>query len=487
MVRIFKFSDEGAVFAFTEFKSESCAQAFLYFNEQTGFLRLGRLPSDIILNQQLPVHRVPLWKTPHKIAHHAETGTYAVLLSEPALYHPPLPKPTDDIPDPEPLPELDDTQIQPTNNQFELRLLSQVNKWAALDSFSFEPNEQALALCCVNMRVVTPPLNGAPARVSTRSLIVVGTGITHGELHPVKGRLILFDVAKQAVDEVSEHGQLSLLVSMDHPCPVTALAQLEGHLIASVGTRLFVYRWDDSKAEMVPCSFHDAKLYTVSISTCKNFVLVGDVLKSMHLLVWREKGKRLTLIASDFNDVEVLSTEFWVSGQQLGFAMTDSLKNISLFKYNKSDGGRHLVEQLDSVSQINTGAHIHKLERVRSLPSSAAGAGTSHSLVFGTLEGGFGTLTPIDERVFKRLFMLQLRMLKAVPQFAGMNQEAFHAHQPYHYMEADVKQHIVSGDLLCQYMNLNVALQNELALSIGTTSRRILDNLTEIARITALY
>ena len=56
---------------------------------------------------------------------------------------------------------------------------------------------QALALCCVNMRVVTPPLNGAPARVSTRSLIVVGTGITHGELHPVKGRLILFDVAKQ--------------------------------------------------------------------------------------------------------------------------------------------------------------------------------------------------------------------------------------------------------------------------------------------------
>ena len=55
----------------------------------------------------------------------------------------------DDIPDPEPLPELDDTQIQPTNNQFELRLLSQVNKWAALDSFSFEPNEQVVCwLCC---------------------------------------------------------------------------------------------------------------------------------------------------------------------------------------------------------------------------------------------------------------------------------------------------------------------------------------------------
>ena len=54
----------------------------------------------------------------------------------------------DDIPDPEPLPELDDTQIQPTNNQFELRLLSQVNKWAALDSFSFEPNEQVVCGCC---------------------------------------------------------------------------------------------------------------------------------------------------------------------------------------------------------------------------------------------------------------------------------------------------------------------------------------------------
>ena len=41
------------------------------------------------------------------------------------------------------------------------------------------------------------------------------------------------------------------------------------------------------------------------VLNCWLSVQVGDVLKSMHLLVWREKGKRLTLIASDFNDVEV--------------------------------------------------------------------------------------------------------------------------------------------------------------------------------------
>ena len=76
------------------------------------------------------------------------------------------------------------------------------------------------------------------------------------------------------MDEQTEHGQLTLVSSADCAAPVTAVAPLEGNVMASIGTRIFVYSLNDAKQELVPCAFKDCKIYTVSIRTIKNFVLV---------------------------------------------------------------------------------------------------------------------------------------------------------------------------------------------------------------------
>ena len=98
------------------------------------------MPEGIILDKQQPVVRVPLRKTPHKIAYHKETGTYAVLLSESVVYHPPLPKATDEVPNPEPLEELGEDQIRPVEERFEIRLMSPL-QWTMLDSYGLKPDE----------------------------------------------------------------------------------------------------------------------------------------------------------------------------------------------------------------------------------------------------------------------------------------------------------------------------------------------------------
>ena len=58
---------------------------------------------------------------------------------------------------------------------------------------------QLLSICVANMRLVSPPDGDKPPSVSSRMMLAVGSGITHGEHLPVKGRLMLFDVAKQAL------------------------------------------------------------------------------------------------------------------------------------------------------------------------------------------------------------------------------------------------------------------------------------------------
>ena len=54
----------------------------------------------------------------------------------------------------------------------------------------------------MNMRLVSPPDGDNPPSVTSRMMLAVGTGITHGEHSAVKGRLLLFDVAKQVLVNV---------------------------------------------------------------------------------------------------------------------------------------------------------------------------------------------------------------------------------------------------------------------------------------------
>ena len=71
-----------------------------------------------------------------------------------------------------------------------------------------------------------------------------------------------------------------------------------------------VYLWTGERLE--GCAFFDAPLHVVSMATVKNFVLLGDVQKSVYFLHFREEkdglgagGKHLTQLAKDFDDLQV--------------------------------------------------------------------------------------------------------------------------------------------------------------------------------------
>lgn len=62
----------------------------------------------------------------------------------------------------------------------------------------------------------------------------------------------------------------------------------------------------------------------------KNFILLGDIHKSIYFLNWKEQGAQLTLLAKDFGSLDCYATEFLIDGSTLSLVVSDDQKNVQV-------------------------------------------------------------------------------------------------------------------------------------------------------------
>ena len=88
---------------------------------------------------------------------------------------------------------------------------------------------------------------------------------------------------------------------------------------------------------MQPCSFimnFQAflldLLLIIKIVQVKNFILLGDIHKSIYFLSWKEQGSQLNLLTKDFGSLDCLATEFLIDGSTLSLTVSDDQKNVQV-------------------------------------------------------------------------------------------------------------------------------------------------------------
>jgi hypothetical protein len=87
-------------------------------------------------------------------------------------------------------------------------------------------------------------------------------------------------------------------------------------------------KWTGS--ELTAVAFYDAPLHVVSLNIVKNFILFGDIHKSIYFLSWKEQGSQLSLLAKDFGSLDSFATEFLIDGSTLSLVVSDSDKNLQV-------------------------------------------------------------------------------------------------------------------------------------------------------------
>ena len=71
---------DSSIPCFAAFHNVNCPKGFIYFNRK-GVLRICVLPTHLSYDAPWPVRKVPLRSTPHFVAYHLESKTYAVVTS----------------------------------------------------------------------------------------------------------------------------------------------------------------------------------------------------------------------------------------------------------------------------------------------------------------------------------------------------------------------------------------------------------------------
>jgi hypothetical protein len=112
--------------------------------------------------------------------------------------------------------------------------------------------------------------------------------------------------------------------------------------------------------------------------------------------------------------------------------------------------------------------------------------------IVGTMDGSLGCLTPVEEKMYKRLTLLQQIMTMLLPSTFALNPRDFRIATgfriKYPFLQATASRRIVlDGCLLFQYLELDNAIQEELAHIIGSSAQVLRENLYELDILTRFF
>ncbi|KAM7491713.1 hypothetical protein LguiA_034634 [Lonicera macranthoides] len=470
---------DGPIVAFTVLHNMYCTHGLIYVTSQ-GTLKICQIPSLLSYDNYWPVQKIPLKGTPHQVTYFAEKNLYPLIVSYPVAK--PLNQVLSSLVDQEAGHQIEQHDISNydgtyTVEEFEVRILEPERSggpWQTKGTIPMQTSENALTVRVVTLLNTTTREN--------ETLLAIGTAYVQGEDVAGRGRVLLFSVERNADNSQT---LIAEVYSKELKGAISALASLQGHLLIASGPKVILHKWTGS--ELTGVAFFDAPpLYVVSLNIVKNFILLGDIHKSIYFLSWKEQGAQLSLLAKDFGSLDCFATEFLIDGSTLSLIVSDDQKNVQIFYYAPKMSESWKGQKLLSRAEFHVGAHVTKFLRLQMLPASSdrvnpvSDKTNRFALLFGTLDGSIGCIAPLDELSFRRLQSLQKKLVDAVPHVAGLNPRSFrqfHSNGKAHRPGPDS---IVDCELLCQYEMLQLEQQLEIANQIGTTRSQIVSNLNDL-------
>ncbi len=144
------------------------------------------------------------------------------------------------------------------------------------------------------------------------------------------------------------------------------------------------------------------------------------------------------------------------------------------------------------------GTRLYKQQHISnaSLIPGGTGASTIRNrrmcTLIGTMDGALGCLIPIEEKMYKRLGLLQQIMTMLMPSKFALNPRDFRMAKGFRvkhpYLQAtSTRRIILDGCLLFQYVELDHAIQEELAHIIGSSAQILRENLFELDLLTRFF
>lgn len=112
--------------------------------------------------------------------------------------------------------------------------------------------------------------------------------------------------------------------------------------------------------------------------------------------------------------------------------------------------------------------------------------GLRSTTIIGTMDGSLGVLIPLDEKMYRRLLLLQQIMIMTIPMPLCLNPKDYRLFKTSKFRMFK-KKGVLDGNILWYYSSLDPIIQEELAAAVGVTAYLIKENLHEIEYVSNFF
>ncbi|XP_052213076.1 DNA damage-binding protein 1-like isoform X2 [Dreissena polymorpha] len=404
--------------------------------------------------QKLHIRTIPLGESPRRIAYQEASQTFGVISMRTDLQ---------DGSSVTPSRQSASTHASSTSNSSNSKMVNtgtsmmgdhmygdeiEVHSLLVIDQHTFEvlhahtllPNEFATSL-------LSTKLGDDP-----NTYYIVGTAFVHPEeAEPKRGRIVVFHCNDGKVIQVAEE---------EIPGAAYSLCEFNGKLLASVNSTVRLFEWRTFAKELnMECS-HFNNIIALFLKTKGDFILVGDLMRSITLLLYKPMEGTFEEIARDCNPnwmsaVEILDDDIFLGAENSFNLFTchkDSAATTDEERQNLQETGLFHLGEFVNVFRHGSLVMQHAFESTTP---------TQGSVLIGTVNGAIGLVTQLPADLFNFLLEVQNKLAKVIKSVGKID------HAFWRTFSTDRKSEVclgfIDGDLIESFLDLSRDKMQEVA------------------------
>ncbi|EGD72266.1 hypothetical protein PTSG_00286 [Salpingoeca rosetta] len=293
---------------------------------------------------------------------------------------------------------------------------------------------------------------------------IIGTAfVDPTETQPSRGRIL--------ISKLENKKEIAIVHECEAAGSVYCLTKMCGKdtddLVAGINNQVVHFKYDatgqDAAKKLRAVSGNQNFGAVVSLDSCDDIVLVGDMLNAV--FVMQKAQDKLQLVAGS-------QTANWVSScalvNETVFLVASHAHSLSVCQREFEPGST--MQTLNAKFEIYLGETVTSF--VRAALGSAAAVDSSMPLrntffVFGTMGGGLACLLPLTPPQTELLTALECRMEEKIGGLGGLDHREFRTARDEQRMAQQVNPRLVDGDLVETFLQLPEEEQKELVAGMS--------------------
>jgi len=392
--------------------------------------------------QKLHVSTFPLKEQPRRIAHQPETNSFLVCV--------------------EPCEEGEPNAVRIADGQ----------SYEFIVSMKLKKNEVATSVTSLKFAL------------DNRSFYAVGTAfILPKEEEPTKGRILIlqFLPSKQILRTVA---------NVDTPGTVYCMESFQGKLLAGINSQVQLYSWEkgteedikaqnfikdakmSSASKLLPLCSHRGHIVALYLATHGSFFVVGDLMKSEQLLMYKEEQNAIVELARDFTNrwmtsVAMLDDQVFIGTEDNCNMFTLKRNILSLEQQNR--------RTLEVVGKFHLGEFVNRFRKgslVMQLPETKGNIRLRH--LFGTVNGVIGVVASLSQTQYRFLRSLESALERVVKGVGGFSHKEYRSCLKPRSNNLEENLNFIDGDLVEKFLSLGRGDMEKVAILMNKSVEYIL-------------